>query len=148
MGSSAPPVWRASVGAGALGIAEQSLVRGADTFFIASSSCPSAGEMTGITGQQQQQAAAQPAAVSPPTIAMGRTQQQQRQRQQQQQQPQQYQGAVALASGCDISLRGGMPGFVQILERGAVLKWGDYPGNYMFNTGGDYWAQGSLAEFM
>ncbi|GAB4822838.1 hypothetical protein N2152v2_009884 [Parachlorella kessleri] len=139
MGSSAPPVWRASVGAGALGAAEQSLVQAADTFFIASSSCPLAGELTGMVGQRP--AAVQPAAASLP--AATNSTQQQLQHQQRQQQQRQEQGALAF--GCDISLRGGMPGFVQVLERGAVLKWGDYPGNYMFNTGGNLLLQPTAA---
>ncbi|KAI7838544.1 hypothetical protein COHA_007687 [Chlorella ohadii] len=45
--------------------------------------------------------------------------------------------AVAAAFGHDISHRGGPPGFVQVEEQGRVLRWGDYEGNFMFNTLGN-----------
>ena len=41
--------------------------------------------------------------------------------------------------GCDVSHRGGAPGFVRVArERGAsVLYWPDFRGNFMFNTLGN-----------
>lgn len=42
-------------------------------------------------------------------------------------------GATA-AAGCDVSHRGGQPGFVQVAAGGATLRWADYTGNDFFNT--------------
>ncbi len=36
--------------------------------------------------------------------------------------------------GCDMSHRGGPPGFVQVSPDGATLRWADYTGNDLFNT--------------
>lgn len=91
-------------GTGALGPAQQAVVAGADTFFIASSSgpAPSSDDSSGSSAAGQGSLA-----------------------------------AVAAAFGHDLSHRGGPPGFVQVEEQGRVLRWGDYEGNFMFNTLGN-----------
>lgn len=39
--------------------------------------------------------------------------------------------------GCDVSHRGGLPGFVDVSAEGATVTWPDFEGNYMFNTVGN-----------
>jgi uncharacterized protein len=39
--------------------------------------------------------------------------------------------------GCDVSHRGGLPGFVSVSEDGSTITWPDFEGNYMFNTLGN-----------
>ena len=41
--------------------------------------------------------------------------------------------------GCDVSHRGGPPGFVRVEREGgaSVLRWPEYRGNFMFNTLGN-----------
>lgn len=39
--------------------------------------------------------------------------------------------------GCDVSHRGGMPGFVAVSDDGMIITWPDFEGNYMFNTIGN-----------
>jgi predicted pyridoxine 5'-phosphate oxidase superfamily flavin-nucleotide-binding protein len=39
--------------------------------------------------------------------------------------------------GCDVSHRGGMPGFVAVSDDGTTITWPDFEGNYMFNTLGN-----------
>ena len=43
----------------------------------------------------------------------------------------------AASAGCDVSHRGGRPGFVQISDEGRTLTWPDYSGNSLFNTLGN-----------
>ncbi|KAK9867032.1 hypothetical protein WJX84_003348 [Apatococcus fuscideae] len=53
----------------------------------------------------------------------------------------------AAAISCDISHRGGAPGFVQMSRSGGAtqLTWGDYRGNNFFNTLGNILANGQAA---
>jgi predicted pyridoxine 5'-phosphate oxidase superfamily flavin-nucleotide-binding protein len=39
--------------------------------------------------------------------------------------------------GCDVSHRGGLPGFVAVSDDGTTISWPDFEGNYMFNTIGN-----------
>jgi len=39
--------------------------------------------------------------------------------------------------GCDVSHRGGRPGFVSVGDDGTAITWPDFEGNYMFNTIGN-----------
>lgn len=39
--------------------------------------------------------------------------------------------------GCDVSHRGGLPGFVAVSTDGSTVIWPDFEGNYMFNTIGN-----------
>ncbi|PRW50820.1 pyridoxamine 5 -phosphate oxidase [Chlorella sorokiniana] len=109
--SEAPPAGSsgssAERGTGALGPAQQAMAAAADTFFIASTSGP----------------APAPAESDSDAAGSGGS------------------GgslpAAAAAFGHDMSHRGGPPGFVQVEEEGRVLRWGDYEGNFMFNTLGN-----------
>ncbi|GAB4816610.1 hypothetical protein N2152v2_003656 [Parachlorella kessleri] len=101
--------------AGPLGAAEQALVRAADTFVIASSS----GRQEPLTDAPVTQGSRLLATLFGGTSS------------------QRHLEADPSAFGADLSHRGGLPGFVQVLEGGSVLKWGDYEGNFMFNTLGN-----------
>jgi predicted pyridoxine 5'-phosphate oxidase superfamily flavin-nucleotide-binding protein len=48
-------------------------------------------------------------------------------------------------AGCDVSHRGGLPGFVQADDAGRTLTWPDYLGNAFFNTLGNLAANGEAA---
>jgi uncharacterized protein len=39
--------------------------------------------------------------------------------------------------GCDVSHRGGRPGFVAVSDDGKTITWPDFEGNYLFNTLGN-----------
>lgn len=53
-------------------------------------------------------------------------------------------GSAHPTSGTDASHRGGPPGFIRVVDPG-TLEWPDYPGNAMFNTLGNVYANGELA---
>ncbi len=50
--------------------------------------------------------------------------------------------SAAVRAGCDVSHRGGAPGFVQIDAPGDRLRWGDFAGNNFFQTLGECKAGG------
>lgn len=90
---------------GPLGAPQAQLIAGADTFFLAT--CSSAHHF--------QQDANNLSAGSEPLPP-----------------PDEYREAAA--AGCDVSHRGGPPGFVSVSAGGSLLRWPDYTGNNHFNS--------------